>query len=132
MIVDDDPDILLSVKQLLEACGYKVYQFDNGRDFLEALNKGKKPSLIILDITMPIMSGWEIRKRLEENPRWKSIPVVFLTGRTNETAEDMYEQYGVDHIKKPFSIKDFIESIERILDSRRKYSRQMSKCAFYG
>ena len=50
MIVDDDPDVLKTVRQLLESSGYKVYSFENGIDCLKELNQGKKPTLIILDI----------------------------------------------------------------------------------
>ena len=115
MIVDDDKDILLSVKTILEANGYKVYPFDNGIDCLRALNEGKNPTLILLDIMMPEMSGWEIRRRLEENPRWSRIPIVFLTARANETAEEMYERYGVGYVRKPFDVNNFINIIEKIL-----------------
>ena len=130
MIVDDDPDILYSLKQILESNGYKVYPFDNGMDCLKSLDEGKNPTLIILDIMMPIMSRWDIRRKLEENPKWRHIPLIFLTARTNQTATDMYKSYGIDFIKKPFDLSTFLESIEQILNSKRKYSRQMSKCYF--
>ena len=92
MIVDDDKDILLCVKQILEANGYKVYSFDNGRDFLKALEDGKKPTLVLLDVMMPEMSGWDVCRRLEENLSWNRIPVVFMTARASQTAEDMHER----------------------------------------
>jgi CheY-like chemotaxis protein len=130
MIVDDDKDILLCVKQILERNGYKVYSFDNGRDFLKALENGKKPTLILLDIMMPEMSGWDIRRRLEENPSWNRIPVVFMTARANETSEEMYERYGVGYIKKPFAVDDFKEIIENVANSKQKYSKKMSNLRF--
>jgi len=128
MIVDDDPDVLQTVRQILEKNGYKVYSFDNGFDCFKLLDEGVKPSLIILDIMMPLMSGWQIHKKLGENPKWKGIPVVFLTGRSTETAIDMCNKYGVHHIKKPFDIKDLKERIENILFDRQKYSKEMCKC----
>ena len=115
MIVDDDPDILLSLREILEANGYKVYSFDNGEDLLKALSDGKKPTLIILDIMMPEMSGWDIQTRLRENQKWKKIPIVFLTARSTETAKDMCERYGIDYISKPFEIKDFLNRINTFL-----------------
>ena len=121
MIVDDDPDIRLSVKQILENSGYKVYSFENGRECMRALNESKKrPSLIILDIMMPEMSGWEIHRQLDSNPNLCEIPIVFLTGRTNETAKEMYNRYGTEYIKKPFNIKDFKDCINRIIKSKNK------------
>lgn len=130
MIVDDDKDILFTVKQILESKGYKVYPFDNGRDFLKALDDGIKPTLVILDIMMPEMSGWDVRRRLDENPNWSQIPVIFMTARTNETAEEMYESYGVGYIKKPFDINGFMDVIEGIASSREKYSKKMRECNF--
>ena len=130
MIVDDDRDILFTVKQILESNGYKVYSFDNGRDFLRALDDGKKPTLVILDIMMPEMSGWDVRRKLEENPNWSEIPVIFMTARTNQTAEEMYERYGVGYIKKPFDVDCFMDVIEDIANSKQRYSKKMRECNF--
>ena len=128
MIVDDDPDVLKSVKQLLEKNGYKVFSFDNGYDCFKLLKEGIKPSLIILDIMMPIINGWQIHKKLGEHPDWRRIPIVFLTGRNTEAALDMCKKYGVEHIKKPFDIKDLKQRLENILIEREKYSKEMCKC----
>ncbi len=121
IVVDDDPDIRLSVKQILEKSGYKVYSFENGRECIKTLkNTKKRPSLIILDIMMPEISGWEIHRQLDSNPNLSEIPIVFLTGRSNETAIEMYNRYGIDYIKKPFDIKDFKESVKRAVNSKNK------------
>ena len=131
MIVDDDPDILTSLKIILEKEGYKVYAYEDGYECLRALKKGLKPTLIILDVMMPVMSGWEIHRRLGEHPRWRKIPVVFLTARVNETAEQMYERYGITRIKKPFDLKEFKERIEAILFDKQKYSKLMCECHIF-
>lgn len=128
MIVDDDPDILLSLRQILEKEGYKVYTYEEGAECLEELKKGTKPTLIILDVMMPVMSGWEIHRRLGEHPEWRKIPVVFLTARVNATAEEMYQRYGITYIKKPFDLKEFKERIETILFDKQKYSKLMCQC----
>jgi len=124
MVVDDDPDVLKTVGQILKANGYKVHLFDNGREFLRTLKHETKPTLIILDIMMPEMSGWEIYRRLEGNYDWKDIPVVFLTSRENETAVGMYNRYGIEYIKKPFDINDFKQSIKKAYNSRQFYIRK--------
>jgi hypothetical protein len=64
---------------------------------------------------MLLINGGKIHSRLEENPHWKIIPVVFLTVRTNKTAEDMYKRYDINYIKKTFNIFIFKEIIEKIL-----------------
>ena len=80
---------------------------------------------------MPTMSGWEVHRRLGENPHWRKIPVVFLTARTNATAEEMYERYGITHIKKPFDINEFKESIKEIVFDKQKYSKLMCHCQLF-
>jgi len=128
MIVDDDPDILYSLKQILESEGYIVYTFEDGNECIRELENGTKPSLIILDVMMPIMSGWEVHRRLGQNRKWMKIPVVFLTARCNDTAEEMYERYGITRIKKPFNIQEFKNKIEEILFHRQKFTKVMAEC----
>ena len=120
MIVDDDKDIITSLKVLLESNGYKVYSYTDGHECIKALRNGKKPTLIILDIMMPVMSGWEIQRRLQENPDWDSIPIVFLSARSTDTAKEMYEQYGIDYILKPFDIKEFLSKINAFLLNKKR------------
>jgi DNA-binding response OmpR family regulator len=74
------------------------------------------PALIILDIMMPEMSGWELHRRLEEHPALSRTPIVFLTGRTTETAQEMYKRYGIEYITKPFDINNLKDNIERIIE----------------
>jgi len=131
MIVDDDPDILYSLRLVLEKEGYKVYSYEDGHECIKDLKRGIKPTLIILDVMMPVMSGWEIHRRLGAHPQWQKIPVVFLTARVNETAQEMYERYGVTYIKKPFDLKVFKEKIEAILFDKRKYSKLMCQCHIF-
>ena len=114
MIIDDDPDILSSLRQLLESKGYKVYTFDNGHDFINKLKEGKKPSLIILDVMMPTINGWQIQKILEANPKWAKYRIFFLTARSTDSAIDMYEKYAEDYVLKPFDINELLAKINNI------------------
>jgi DNA-binding response OmpR family regulator len=98
--------------------------------FLQALDKGIKPTLVIIDIMMLEMSDWDILRKLEENPNWSQIPVIFMTARTTQTAEDMYDHYGVGYIKKPFDVNNFKEIIENISYSKQKYSKKMRELRF--
>jgi DNA-binding response OmpR family regulator len=125
MIVDDDTDILSSLKCLLEKNGYKVYTYDNGKDFLRSLYAGKKPSLIILDIMMPTMNGWDIQSKIRSHLRWRTVPIMFLTARASRTAQEMYIKYGVDYVLKPFDINDLLGRIDVILDNRPEFSKTM-------
>ena len=64
---------------------------------------------------MPILSGWEVQRRLERNIDWKDIPIIFLTARTTETAKEMCKRLGADYVIKPFDITDLKNRIERVL-----------------
>lgn len=115
MIVDDEPDILSLVEQVMRASDYKVISVNNRRECFDILQQGETPDLIILDIMMPVMSGWDVQRRLERNLNWKDIPIIFLTARTTPTAKEMCKRLGKDYIKKPFDINDLKESIKKVL-----------------
>ena len=80
MIVDDEPDITLTVKQYLEKSEnpYRVICAESGRQCFELLAQGEIPDLIILDIMMPEINGWDVFDTLKEEPSWSHIPVIFL------------------------------------------------------
>jgi len=87
MVVDDNPDILITIRNIFERGGYEVFTVDSGKKCYELLKNNNIPDLILLDIMMPGMSGWMLSDRLKENPSWKNIPVVFLTVRTDSFAK---------------------------------------------
>jgi len=119
MIIDDDPDILSSIGQVLQSNGHTVISIQDAGECFKRLKKGEKPHLIILDIMMPVMSGWEVQRKLDAHPEWCKIPIIFITGRKNETVKEMGEKYGVDFIEKPFEIKDLEKRIDKVLKTRR-------------
>ena len=132
VVVDDNRDILNSVGKILEAKGYKVYLFENGHDCLNYLNETKKPpSLIILDIMMPLLSGWEIYRRIQDMNNLNHVPILFLTARSTSTAIDMYDRYGVEYIIKPFDVKNLQDNVERIIVSREELVRTKKKYGFF-
>ena len=120
MVVDDDPGCLESVKQALEMLDdeYKVISVSSGIKCLELLNNDEIPDLILLDIMMPGMSGWELFDQLKANPKWQKIPVIFLTARTDQVAEDAGRFLGDDYIEKPFKWEDLIQRIEKTLKQK--------------
>ena len=117
MIVDDNPDIILSIKNGLEDsnCDYEVMCADSGKKCLELLETGK-PDLILLDIMMPGMSGWETFDKLKENTSWETIPVVFLTARTDRVARNAGGFLGEDYIEKPFELAELKQRINEIIN----------------
>jgi two-component system, OmpR family, response regulator VicR len=115
MIVDDNLDVILSIKNGLEdSVEYKVIGAESGGKCLELLEI-EMPDLILLDIMMPEMSGWETYDRIKENEVWRKIPLVFLTARTDKIARDAGDFLGEDYIEKPFEINNIMERIDKIL-----------------
>ena len=79
LIIDDEPDTLTFFSSLLEDNGYTTITSDNGDDALKKLEQ-HNPDLITLDITMPVMSGVKYYRTLRENDKWKNIPIIIITG----------------------------------------------------
>ncbi|EMR74607.1 response regulator with CheY-like receiver domain and winged-helix DNA-binding domain [Thermoplasmatales archaeon SCGC AB-540-F20] len=119
MAVDDDSDCLQSIRQALEHTDgeYKVTCVSSGVRCLELLENNEIPDLILLDIMMPEMSGWETLKILQENLSWRDIPVVFLTSRTDKIAKNTGNFLAADYIEKPFDIDDLKKRIDEVLKS---------------
>ena len=117
MIVDDDPGVIYTVKNGMENLDndYEIITVNNGNDCLELLEKNQLPDLILLDIMMPEISGWEIYKKIKENDSWKDIPVVFLTARTDRIAKEAGGFLGDDYIEKPFNLPDLKARIDKLL-----------------
>lgn len=116
MVVDDEPDILLTVGQMLEMSGYQVIKAKDGVECINKLNElGTIPDLVLLDIMMPDLSGWDVAAKIKENPAWKEIPIVFLTAKGDIMSIGMGNLAAEDYIVKPFDIKDLKERIEKII-----------------
>ncbi len=120
MVVDDDSDDLHSIKQMLENMDgdYKVTCASSGVQCLKLLKNNEIPNLILLDIMMPEMNGWETFKNLQENASWKDIPVVFITARTDDFAKNTGNFLAMDYIEKPFDIEDFKKRINKVLEKK--------------
>ncbi|MEF8879252.1 MAG: response regulator transcription factor [Candidatus Thermoplasmatota archaeon] len=118
LIVDDDQDILVSVGQILEKEGYEVVCAEGGKQCFEYLEAGEKPDLILLDIMMPLMSGWNVHEELKSKKDWKNIPIVFLTARGTDTAKEMCLKRGCGYIKKPFKVENLKEKVRDFLDKK--------------
>ena len=117
MVVDDEEDQLYTVKKTIEYADndYEVITFNNGNKCLQYLKNNDNPDLILLDIMMPEMTGWELYDKIKENNDWRNIPIVFLTARTDETAEKAGKFFGEDFIEKPFDGKNLIERIKKVI-----------------
>ena len=117
MIIDDDNIMLVMMKSLLEAL-YDVAAFSSGSEALEDLEKTDSlPNLILLDIRMRGMDGYEVLSRLKASEKLKMIPVVFLTGMTDEVSECRgLEMDVVDYLKKPVAGKVLFARVQHYIE----------------
>jgi len=119
MVVDDEPDILYTVGQMLEMNGYEVVKATNGKECIRKLNElSSTPDLILLDIMMPEVSGWDVAAKIKENPKWCNIPIVFLTAKGDTMSIGLGGMAAKDYIVKPFDIKDLKSRVEKILKNK--------------
>jgi len=117
MVVDDDMGVIYTVKHGIESsdADYEIITVDSGEKCLALLEDDQIPDLILLDIMMPGMGGWETYQEIKANDAWKNIPVVFLSARTDRIAKEAGGFLGDDYIEKPFKIPELKARIDKIL-----------------
>jgi CheY-like chemotaxis protein len=123
MLVDDEKDQIFCIKSAFEELYKKEYLIipaESGKQCLYFLEEKKLPDLILLDIMMPEMNGWEVFDKLRANPSWKNIPVIFLTARTDGLAAHAGELIADDYIEKPINIKELKTRIDNVLKKYKK------------
>ncbi len=112
MLVDDEPDILLVERTILKKEGHEIIEVESGEECLERLETDK-PDMILLDVMMPGIGGWETGKRIKEDESTRDIPVIMLTVRGSE--EDMTKSFQYSksdgHVPKPIIKEKLIQTI---------------------
>lgn len=118
LVVEDNQDILETTTELLELKGYEVTAAENGLKGL-ALAKKHRPHLIISDITMPKMDGFEMLKAIRSDAKTALIPFIFLTAKAQKTDILQGAVSGADqYLTKPFTMADLLKSVSEILDCK--------------
>jgi CheY-like chemotaxis protein len=112
LIVEDDADLRDKMAQLLSLEGYQAKAVANGRDALEYLNHDR-PELILLDLMMPVMDGWEFRRRQCADPKLANVPVVVLSALDQSRAVDLG---GVAFLRKPLDFSRLLQLVRRYCD----------------
>ena len=116
LVVDDEPDVLRMLEVVLGRRGHRVLTAPTGIEGLVTA-QGERPDLILLDIMMEGMDGWEVLKLLKLEPATHDIPVVMLSARTAARDKIRGLQEGaVDYVTKPFSVRELVHTIEAILE----------------
>jgi DNA-binding response OmpR family regulator len=116
LIVDDEPNIVIPLQFLMEQNGYSTLVARSGEEALEIISK-ERPDLILLDIMLPGVDGFEVCEIVRLNPKWRNTRIIFLTakGRDVDIAKGMV--LGADeYITKPFSNQQIIDAVKRLLE----------------
>lgn len=120
LCIEDEPDMVDLMRLLLTRKGYQFLGAKGGRDGLQIAQE-QQPDLILLDIMMPDMDGWQVYQTLRKDERTASIPVIVVTARakTDEQLRALREAKVDDYITKPFGPAQLLESIEKNLNRPR-------------
>lgn len=127
LVVEDNFSTRHNIVNLLEKSGYKVFSAENGEDALGFIGS-RTPDLIISDIMMPRMDGFELFRRVNSEDKNDHIPFIFLTAKTeiSDYREGMLAGAD-DYITKPFKAKDILQSVETRLKKKAKYERKIEQ-----
>ena len=118
LIIEDEKLIIVSTQMVLEASGFRVESATNGEEGI-AKARSAAPDLILLDIMMPGIDGWETLTRLKRDPATAGIPVVIFTAREHARGHQRSAEMGaVDYFRKPFEPDELIELVEKHVGQR--------------
>lgn len=115
LVVDDEKDFIRVIKQTLTDAGYEVIVAFNGKEALEKVRE-EAPDLMVLDINMPQMGGYEVCKKLRQDPLYKRIPIIMLTVKKGMDDKIKGMKLGSDeYMIKPFDPEELLLRVEKIL-----------------
>lgn len=118
LIVDDEPNIVLALELLMKREGYETRTAGDGEAALEAA-RAFRPDLLILDVMMPRMDGYEVCQRLRADPGMKDVVIVMLTAKGREVEKEKGLALGADlYITKPFSTRDVVSRVREGLAAK--------------
>lgn len=113
LLVEDDPALRAALAEILREEGYEVACAADGKDALAQLGERPAPSMILLDLAMPVMDGWAFRAEQRRNPRWARIPTVIVSASLSSDARlEALEPAAA--LSKPFDLHRLIETVQRL------------------
>jgi len=117
MVVDDDPSILIAVRELFESKGYDVYTVGSGFDCIDELKKGFK-GVILMDIMMPRMDGWETIRKIVDDGLYQNVVIAMLTAKDMPDMKmSEFKEYVIDYINKPFDPDELVSTVDQYSSS---------------
>ncbi|HBR97129.1 MAG TPA: two-component system response regulator [Gammaproteobacteria bacterium] len=116
LIVDDEPNILLSLDFIIQKAGYQAQTAADGEEALEQI-KQWQPDLVLLDVNMPKLDGFEVCQIVRENPALSAVKIIMLTAKGRQVEREKGLALGADdYVSKPFSTQEIIKKINDFLD----------------
>ncbi|MCK4524368.1 response regulator [candidate division WOR-3 bacterium] len=116
LLVDDDIFLVDIMAFTFKQSGFEIIKAHNGKEALEVIDK-ESIDLILTDIMMPVMDGFELAKNIKENPKIRHLPIIFLTAKSNIEDKNKGFSLGInDYVVKPFNLKDLVSRINKVLD----------------
>ena len=117
LLVEDNRDALSGLYMLLSNAGFSVLMAENGDEALFLIDRGVRPDVIVLDLMMPKVSGWDILKQLQQDPELREIPVIVVTALDREDAHVV----GADVVmQKPIQPGELISEVQRLATGREE------------
>ena len=116
MVVDDDPDILITIRKIFENEGYEVFTVDTGIDCIKELERGFQ-GVILMDIMMPFMDGWDTIEEIKRKGYTKNVVISILTAKGTPDHEKLkgLAPYIHDYITKPFDVGELISNVRNMI-----------------
>jgi CheY-like chemotaxis protein len=108
LVIDDEEDVRETVRDVLSDLGYDVATANNGRDALTLLEESDLPCLILLDLAMPVMNGWEFLREVEGSGRWAAVPVVIASAHSGP-----HPPAGRPLLPKPIELQELVSTVEQ-------------------
>jgi DNA-binding response OmpR family regulator len=120
LVVEDNEHAAYLLRTLLERAGYSVVVSPDGRDALEKLASMEPVDLVMLDLMLPYVSGYQVLIEARQNPKWRRVPIVVVTARTLEMdAVRALETGANDFVRKPFSPEELVARVRRAIEINR-------------
>ena len=115
LVVDDEPNIVLSLEFLMQQAGFEVVTAEDGESALARVEEGP-PDLVLLDISLPGISGFDVLERLRGDPTHARLPIIMLTAHGREVEREKGLARGADdYVTKPFSTQALVEKVKSLL-----------------
>ncbi|MCB0260273.1 MAG: response regulator [Calditrichaeota bacterium] len=116
LIVDDEPNIVISLEFLMQQAGYEIAVARDGQQALDALDSFR-PDLVLLDVMLPHKTGFEICQMIRESSAWRDIKIVMLTAKGRDVDITKGMELGADaYVTKPFATKELVDKVREVLE----------------